>query len=62
MKTQDRKAFCAILVGLICTGQRELLMCMDIILTLADRVSSSGVGSREGYFGSSLNPVTSYKP
>lgn len=45
MKTQDGRAFCAVLVGLLCTGQYELLMSMDIILTLADCVASSVVGS-----------------
>ena len=62
MKTRDRKAFCAILVGLIGTGQYEFLMSVDIVLTLADHVSNSVVGFWKGYFGSSLSPVKYYKP
>lgn len=55
VKTQEKKVFCAGLVSLPCTDQCELLMSMDIILTMADRVSNSVVDFRKDYFGSSLH-------
>lgn len=51
MKTQEKKVFCAGLVSLTCTDQCELLMSMDIILTMADHVSNSVVDFRKDYFG-----------
>lgn len=44
-ENSGKKGFCAIFVRLIYTDQCELLMCMDIILTLVDHIPDLIIGS-----------------